>query len=508
MRRSHVIGILVAIIFLGALLRFPGLGTNSFVADEFLDINSSYGYHQTGEWRAWDFNFGAPSVVNENAARDERAFLYKGQVAALFEMLPPTEAVARSVSVVWGLFSILVVFWSAWIFTRRQDISLVAALLTAISVSVIIQSRRLRMYAMFFPLYLAAATSWYVFYEAEYRGQLSLLKQLYERYRVHVGFLLLALPLTVLSFLTHALTVHIVLSLGAYLAFRAWETRREGRWRENKYLLSLGIGVGAGLVLLFTHLELLRYLPNRFEDHFGYIEHLFRDFATVPIGIVLTLLGLSWWYRQGKSEARASLYLGLSIGVPLLLAITLWLRNVGAQYIYFLQSFVLIAAAIGTVGLFDMLRAKFLLNGKKSLVGLALLMVVLIPNWGYFFEENNTYHETSTGDNPNYRKVFGYFKKEKREGDVLVTRNFRNYYWSGAKVAVYDFGGELSKEKFSLAELKKIEEGTPGRVWFIASGNDLDYVSRDVRTYIEADYERVSNDQVRGDVVVYRSVKP
>lgn len=505
MPHRRLLLILALIILVGALFRLPGLGTNSFVADEFLDINSTYGYHQTGEWRAWDFNYGAPSTVNENAARDERAFVYKWQVAQLFSVLPPTEATARSVSVLWGLLSILVVAWSAWVFTRRAEMSLVAALLAAISVSAIIQSRRLRMYAMFFPLYLGAATAWYAFYEAEYRGQLALVRRAYERYHVHLGYLALALALSALAFLTHGLTVHLAIVLGAYTLVRAWETRAVA-WQRNPYLLTLGAGFIGGVLLLVTHPELMRYFPNRLEDHSGYIGHLFRDFATVPIGIAVTGYGLYAWYRRDQAARRASLYLGLSILVPLLLAIFLWLRNVGAQYIYFIQSFVMIAAAIGLVSLYEALRARFSWKGRRALLLGVLALVILVPNWGYFLEENNTYHETSSGDNPNYRKVFAFVKKELRPGDVLVTRNFRNYYWHGAEVPVYDFGGELSKEKFSLAELQAIEAATAGRVWVVASDNDLDYISREAERLIEERFERVSNDQVRGSIRVYRSI--
>ncbi|MEK7494465.1 MAG: hypothetical protein AAB615_01180, partial [Patescibacteria group bacterium] len=99
--------LLFFIVLLGAGLRFFDLGGNSFVADEFLDINSSYGYFKTGEWKAWDFNFDQPASMNQNDARDERAFLYKWQVAQLFHFLPPTEGTARSVSALWGVFTIL-----------------------------------------------------------------------------------------------------------------------------------------------------------------------------------------------------------------------------------------------------------------------------------------------------------------------------------------------------------------------------------------------------------------
>ncbi|MFZ2299997.1 MAG: hypothetical protein WAW00_02605, partial [Candidatus Moraniibacteriota bacterium] len=136
---------LAAIVIVGTGLRFAGLDSNSFVSDEFLDMNSAYGYAQTGEWRAWDFNHGRPSEVNINAPRDERAVVYKWQVAQVFRVLPPTEAMARIVSVLWGAVSVVVVFWATLVLTRRREIALLSALFFAVSVSGIIFDRTLRM---------------------------------------------------------------------------------------------------------------------------------------------------------------------------------------------------------------------------------------------------------------------------------------------------------------------------------------------------------------------------
>jgi hypothetical protein len=127
----------------------------------------------------------------------------------------------------------------------------------------------------------------------------------------------------------------------------------------------------------------------------------------------------------------------------------------------------------------------------------------LVPNFGYFLEENNTYHETSSGSNPNYRKVFAHFKKNHLTTDVLVTRNGRNYYFSGAHVPVYDLGDEISRTRLSQAELEKLMlEYRTG--WVILSENDYDYVGKGVKEFLNKNLTRVSNDQVRGTIDVYR----
>jgi hypothetical protein len=210
-------------------------------------------------------------------------------------------------------------------------------------------------------------------------------------------------------------------------------------------------------------------------------------------------------YLARKTEQRsAAWYLALAYLVPLLMAIFLWRRNVGPQYIFFIQSCGMILAAVGVVGIWEFVRRA--MEGHwnwRQMLLLGISLVILVPNLGYFFEENNTYHETSTGGNPNYRKVFAYFKQERAENDVLVTRNFRNYYWSGAKVRVFDFGGELSNAKLSLADIQQIEAEYPSG-WFIYSGNDEDYISSEVERYAAKHWQRVSNANVRGDITVYR----
>lgn len=503
---KRTVQVLIVILVVGAMLRFYQLGENSFVADEFLDMNSAYGYHQTGEWRAWDFNFGTPSTVNENVLRDERATPYKWQVATLFSFLPPTEGVARSVSVLWGIFAILVVFWSAWIFTARRDVSLVAALLSAISVSAIVFSRRLRMYAMFFPVYLAAATAWYAAYEQAYVGKVQWFRGISERYGLHVPYLALGSGLAVLALSVHRLAGHLPLSFGLFLLIQAMlQYRKTGGWK-NKYGYSVLLGA-AGLVIgSIAFPETIRAFTGGlvfFDDHFGYLTHALNDFATPVIGVLLIVIGAAFFFRQTERRSAAA-YLVVAYLVPLFMAIFLWRRNVGPQYIYFAQSFGMILSAVGLVATFELLR-RTLANhwDRRTAIALGLVLFFLVPNLGYFLEENNTYHETSTGGNPNYRKVFTFFKKEKGPEDVLITRNFRNYYWSGSKTLVFDFGGELSKSKLSLQEVESIMAEHPSG-WFIYSGNDEDYIASEVERYVEKNWERVSNANVRGDIKVYR----
>lgn len=501
---KNTIAVLALIIILGTGLRLSSLDNNSFVADEFLDINSSYGYTQTGQWRAWDFNFGKASEVNQNVPRDERATIYKWQVAELFHFLSPTERNARLISVLWGAISVGVIFWSTFVFTKRREIGLIASFLFAVSVSGIIFDRTLRMYAMFLPMYLLTATFAFLALERAYTGKARALRSLWEKFGVNICCAVVAGIFFVLSLMTHQLAGTFVFFMMVYLVVRSSQEYVHSRGFWNKYFILLAIGVITVTVVAIFFPKFFRsYAAGLifFDNNYGYGKYILKEYYHPFLGIMLIGFG-SWWLAKRENMTKESLWLTLSLLAPLAMAMWLWRRNMGAQYIYFAESFALILTAVGVFGIWTLLQEKFALTTKtKSFVVLGLLLI-LVPNFGYFLEENNTYHETSTGTNPNYRKVFTYFKKNHLESDVLVTRNMRNYYFADAKVPIYDLGDEISKTRLSQSDLEKLMvEYKTG--WVILSDNDYDYVAKGTKEYLAKNFTKVSNDQVRGSIDVY-----
>ncbi len=502
---KHTLLILSFIVCFGVGVRAYGLGNNSFVADEFLDMNSAYGYFKTGEWRAWDFNRDEPSSMNANVARDERATIYKWQVAQLFRVLPPTETTARMVSVFWGCISIVVVFWSTLVFTKRRETALIAAALIALSVSGIIFDRRLRMYSMFAPVYLALATVLYLALERTIRIRWNRARILSRMIGLHIGYALLAGVLFVVGILTHQLTVTIILSTAVYLIWAGAQRYHATRIWKNRYFLFCMLGI-CGLVAL-------RFLAPSFfasfssgliwlDNHYSYLGYVMTDYEHPLLAVLLMCFGafhLITWERRSK----AAWYLVFSFVVPLACAIWFFQRNAGPQYIFFAQSFGLILVASGIFGVWQSLGQRFVELGKRMALAVLFMLILLVPNFSYFFEENTTYHETASGGNPNYRKVFEYIKTHRQPTDVLVTRNFRNYYWSGADIFVYDLSDEVNRIRLSREALQRIVSNNESG-WIVLSSNDYDYFSNDAEEYMKKYLERVSHSAVRGPIDVYR----
>jgi len=239
MNKKNIFLILFLIILLGTFLRFYKLGETSFVADEFLDINSSYAYFKTGVWQNWDFNFGKVNEENAFAPRDERAWIYKWQVASLFKFLPPTEATTRTISALWGIISIILIYFVANYFTKKKEIGLISAFLFAISVSGITFDRRLRMYAMFFAVFLVF--SWFVFrfLEEKYTGKNKTIKLISEKFGLNVVYLIPAIILGIISILTHQLTANIVFIFIIYAVIQIIIGIRNKNPFLNKYSVSI-----------------------------------------------------------------------------------------------------------------------------------------------------------------------------------------------------------------------------------------------------------------------------
>lgn len=502
MKKTWVI--LFGILLIGAFLRFYNLGKNSFVADEFLDINSSYAYLKTGQWQSWDFNQGKVNQENEFAPRDERAWLYKIQVAKYLDFVAPTEANARTISVLWGLISIVLMYLIGKNFTKNNKIGLLSAFLFAISISGIIFDRRLRMYAMFFPIFLLFSWLFYKTFEHPYKGKHILCKPLWEKLGINGMYIIPTMLAGFVSLHLHMLTINIVAIFAVYVFVQMLIKIKNKEKLTNKYSIIFALILLGSIFAYVLFPQKAQYALGTlkfFNDNYSYFSMIFNDYSHVALAIIAIAAGFYYLWKN-KTENQ-SLWLLLSFFVPSLMAVFLWRRNAGAQYIFFAQSFEIILAAAGIYAIakfFSENISKF--SKQKVFVSSIVLSLLVLPNYAYFFQENNAYHQTSKAENPNYKSIFAYIKKKRNSQDVIITRNFRNYYLSGAQMKVYDFGGELSKEKMSLKQVQDIVEQNKSG-WVMLSENDERYISNEALDYMEKNMTKINDIAVRGNAVVY-----
>ena len=509
-------------IILGSFLRLYNLGENSFVADEFLDVNATYGYHKLGEWQAWDFNHDEVSV-RDNKLSDERAWIYRWQVSQLYKFLPPTEFTIRLISALWGILTILILYFVTLSFTKNRWIALISALLWAVSVPVIEINRKIRMYSMFVSIYLIFSWSVFQFIETNKQKTKSLFKSFFN---FRWAYLIPILFFGLLSAHLHQLTGNVTLFIFIYCLIRFFiEYKKKNILNRYIFYVTGMISV----VLIFsaaakTQFEWLVKTLVFFEDHWNYFNHIGLSYGNALMGWFLIFIGVVYLLKN-KEISKSGLWIILNFFVIFLAAVFLWERNVGPQYIFFIQSFGLILAASGIFVLakfiagalsfhsINIFNRKIELN-KKQLIPIVIgVFLFLTLNISYFFQENNTYHMTSSSDTPNYRKVFDYVKRSYHEGDVMITRNFRNYYYNNLDIQVFDFGSERSTEdikkegkvhKITLEYVKKIVSENPSG-WVVFSDNDERFITKESREFFDDNFDKITDSSsVRGNVSVYR----
>lgn len=505
---------LTIILILSAVLRFYNLGEKSFSADEFLGVNTSYGYLQTGEWRRWDFNLEKPFEDNEyfktffdfdfwGDGEDTytRAWVYNWQVAQALRMLPDSQEWSyRVVSVGWGVLAVLLVYLIGFKFTNKKVIGLIAALLMAFSIDGIIFSRMMRMYAMFMPIFLIFSYVAFNFFESKIKSKWALINKINEKTKLNFVFIIPLILLGLLSMHVHLLTANFIFVALAYFIFMTVLQFRATRNFSNHYAIYATFGILLVAFLFASPNALTGSL--RWQNHFSYLNKSLLDYSNWLLAGALTILGS---YYLLKNKQKEGVFITASYFVILFLAIFFWDRNVGAQYLFFIKPFqiILIASGVWMVANFmhDNLRAY---NRKIYLTSIIVLLLMLI-NFGYFFQADNLYNQTSQSENPNYKKVFGYVLAHKTPEDVLITRNFRNFYWQGSKIKVFSMGGERAtddEKKITLEKLTEIVKNNPSG-WIVYSNNDENFISKDAQKYMNKNLTKINNLQTKGPISVY-----
>ncbi|MFA4817358.1 MAG: hypothetical protein WC608_01375 [Parcubacteria group bacterium] len=444
--------ILFLIVVLGFSLRAYKLDANSFVTDEFLDINASYGYYKTGHWLAWDFNMDRVSD-NLFAPRDERAWPYRWQVAQLFRWFPPTETVARSISVAWGVISIVIIYFVGKYFTGKREIGLLSAFLFAVSALGISIDRALRMYAMFMPVFLLFSCFLFRFFEEEYRGKIKIFKKIYGRLGLNAVWLLPVLATGIISWYVHILTANIAIAFFFYLLVSAVVSFKNKRSVLTKYSASLfAMLLGAVIFIIFFPKEAAWYslVVKFFKFNSKYFLAIVGDYANYILAYGLIFWGTFSLFKKSEDH-RAALWISCMFFAILIPAFLVWNYVFGERLIFFILPFGIILLSSGIYYLAEFFAKNSLRFKIPIFIGVLGFFLLILPDYSRFFTEKNFYRQES--DNPDYRKMFSYVKKNGASGDFLIARNFRSFYYQKLGFRVIDVGGE---RKISQAKLDEI----------------------------------------------------
>lgn len=313
--------ILAVLLISGIYLRFYNLGAMSFWVDE---MNHVFAGMSLGAGEAPEFPSG---VANE------RALFYSRMVGWAFSAFGASEFAARFPSAVFGLFSILLVFWvGKELFNRR--VGLLSALVLTFAHMPIGWSRTSRMYTLFQFLFLLGVYFYYKGFEAtpagdnrdtRAEGLVGKGRAYFRDQGIRWPWLIAAGCVFLISMQVHQLTGLFGATLLVFwlLAFVGLALRDGFRTAlTSKYFVALcltSVGVGVGLVFfdlpafvnyaLTFHPEWAQYA--KVEDTHYYYWYLtsseqFPLAALFVIGAVQALIRVE----------KAALFCAVAFGVP------------------------------------------------------------------------------------------------------------------------------------------------------------------------------------------------
>lgn len=504
--------ILAVIVLIGSFLRFYKIGDSAFDRDEFFELNSSYGYFKTGDFITWDFGNNEPFPADmQDETSTDRAEVFRWQLAQLYHFHEPSEALTRGLGAFWGVIGIVLVYFVAVSLTGNAYIGLIAAFLTAVGYSEILYSRRLRMYAMFFPVYLTFSWAVFKFYESKYKGKINYLKKLYEKTGFNFSYFFVVIILGLISANVHILSAHIAATLATYsgLFFLIAIYKKELNWKNfylNKYFLTT-LATLTGLIIY--NLPILNSLHKLIKKNFkfflakpnyDFFSQYFSDFSYVLLGLFLFLLG-TWYLAKKMNRQKEAAFLFFSATIPLLFAIFTWRRDVSHRYIYFLQSFGMILAGIGIFAVIKILTDRIKKYTKIAIV--ALLIIFLFGIRLDYLRSQEIYTSKTNSYYPNFQAVFDYLKANKKTDDVLVTRAYRSFYWKDWGIKTYDIKSLKFSSKDCAEKIKKIIEDNPSGIIVYAKIDKITQCSAGLKFYKE-NLTRLKDPSIPSSVLIYR----
>jgi len=488
--------ILFLILILGGFLRTYKLGNQSFIGDEYYGLNASYGYYKSGEWKDWNFN------KNELTTRVyKRSQAYYWQVAQVFKILDATEATSRLVSVFWGLFGIVSVFVITFLITKNYYISALSSFLLAVSISSLIYDRKLRMYSMFTPVFLWFSYSLFWLIESHYKGGYLFVRKISKKIGFNLAFLPVVIFLGILSLNVHILTVNIIPVVFVYFTIMGLISFRKNRKIFNKYSYLLLVGVLA--VFIATKTQEIQNALSFFSwniNNWGYFKIITLDYKGIMLPAVFFVIGA--YYLIKKNNLKSGVWTVSSYLVILFLAIMVWRREPGNQYILFTQSFKIIIVSSGIFYVSKTISEKVFVGSRKWFFGLVVLFLILILNIPFFYSKDSFYGEIKSWNYSNYREIFQYFLNNRNENSVLIIRDVpsNTYYLKNTNTNLINYnekeGNELTLEMILDAQNKYNE------VWVIYS-RDF-YIKREALNYVKEEFKKVENSYANKQLEIWR----
>ncbi len=314
--------------------------------DDFLQYGAAVGYLQTGDYVDWNFTTntiqtdagGAPVIY-------DRAWVSTWQIAQSMQLFGQTEFAARLPAIVWFLTFLLIVYITAFAWTRSFVFATLAAVSPIFFDGVVLHARMVRMYSPLLTIGAGIVISFWYTYIAVTQGKI--IRTIFAT--------ILTFGLFVLGWLHHEL---ILILAPGMIVFIAYEWLRYGMgvilrkrtgvpstaaaWKAQvvrTMLLSLLVIAALVLWTLNEYLDsaifTLGHLGVRNLLNMEYEFLAFMDFALPLTVMVLYLVGIGFALLHPRASVKERYLAVVSLTVILVLLIVVK-RYKAYRYIQFL----------------------------------------------------------------------------------------------------------------------------------------------------------------------------
>ncbi|MEI7463459.1 MAG: glycosyltransferase family 39 protein [Candidatus Taylorbacteria bacterium] len=495
--RIWVLVTLLSLIFLGGILRFYYLSSQSYWMDEGYTVNAVMSISEHGS-----------TILDSGQNYSCPTYCYP--TAYLVNLFGNSPSSYRLLSVLAGLLFIAIIFLIARKFFNR-NVALLTSFFVTFSYWQIAWSRQARWYTLFSLLFWL---SLYFFYQS-----------LYSNKNKYLNISLTAI-FTVLAVITHGLGYLLPLIFIGWILIDQIFIKKMFNWKKSLAVVVVG-AVIMWLFNLISNIDVISYLFNNLNLHYVlpyYLNFYLRTYWLFILFAIFAFFNRNNFYRK-------EIYFLVFILCAYLIPLSFFTNIVHYRYMFHLTPIFFMLGSLGIMGIHDQIKPKY---GKAilwvAIIGLFATIAggVFMPQTYYYLESDNP---SSLGSRPHYastpqsnwNSAYAFIKANKSAGDITISSHpqFNKIFLDEAGYWIkYNYLGFDNKAEYShddreyyvaakiiddIAELKTITASSHGFIVF-------DFMSitgripQNIQNYIMTDLTLVFHEKTNeySDVWVYR----
>ncbi|MFW6233369.1 MAG: ArnT family glycosyltransferase [Nanoarchaeota archaeon] len=458
---------LILIVLIGFFIFSYNLGEHEFREDEFQVVDAATGYLYTGEFYKWNWlenksGKDTDCIEKDKFCKYDRAWIHTWLVSKSFKIFGISEWSARIISVIFGLFLLIIIYFFSKKFFGNKSLSIIISLLFALNPNYIVFFRYTRMYALLIPAFLL---------------MIYFLYKVIEEKKKDLKYWVILIILIYINSKIHINSLFIIQSVIIFLFFNNLLLKK-----YYKYLMWVIIGVIPILMILilkqlniFTnYINLITFFE---KQNYIYLDYLMRYPFPKFINIFFILI-IAYFILAHRNKKLIYLYSIILFSLVFLI----WIANRYAGFTY-ISHITTISILLITYGYFILIKIYKNKIFKIFLISLLILIVAnnFYLNFDIIYENDTKYGEFSKA----YEIIID---KYNYKNEVIFGQYLRNYY-------LKDLGGNikyismLNNKKYTyeqfLIDINKSNKG-----WITWETRKSYHLNRDIIKYISDNFKQ------------------